>query len=148
MIAWDDYLEKLISVPDEMDGITLSFDGGDTNISVPAIVKSSILMLDKMVQHQGKRHVIVFPEREQTALIFSLIRAIHNIETGKIEKKYSIEDFVPGDKLKIGNAVVQFVGVSKMYDKQYMHIHLSDTDRYSFPVATAPIFKKQTQIDH
>lgn len=142
MIAWDDYLEKLISVPDEMDGITLSFDGGDTNISVPAIVKSSILMLDKMVQHQGKRHVIVFPEREQTALIFSLIRAIHNIETGKIEKKYSIEDFVPGDKLKIGNAVVQFVGVSKMYDKQYMHIHLSDTDRYSFPVATAPIFQK------
>ena len=101
MIAWDDYLKKLVSEPDEMDGITLSFNGGDTNISVPAIVKSSILMLDKMVQHQGKRHVIVFPEREQTALIFSLISAIHNIETGKIEKRYLVENFVPGDKLEI-----------------------------------------------
>ena len=78
MIAWNDYLEKLISVPDEMDEITLSFDGGNTNISIPAIVKSSILMLDKMVQYQGKRHVLVFPEREKTALIFALIRAIMN----------------------------------------------------------------------
>ena len=34
MIAWDDYLKKLVSEPDEMDGITLSFNGGDTNISV------------------------------------------------------------------------------------------------------------------
>lgn len=142
MIAWDDYLKKLVSEPDEMDGITLSFNGGDTNISVPAIVKSSILMLDKMVQHQGKRHVIVFPEREQTALIFSLISAIHNIETGKIEKRYLVENFVPGDKLKIGNAVVQFLGVSEMYDKKYMHIHMSDTDKYSFPVETAPVFQK------
>lgn len=142
MIAWNDYLEKLISVPDEMDEITLSFDGGNTNISIPAIVKSSILMLDKMVQYQGKRHVLVFPEREKTALIFALIRAIHNIKTGKIEKKYSVEEFVPGDKLKIGNAVVEFLGISEMNDKRYMHIHMSDTDRYSFPVATAPIFQK------
>ena len=142
MIAWDKYLEKLISVPDEMDEITLSFDGGDTNISVPAIIKSSVLMLDKMVQNQGKRHIIVFPEREQTTLIFSLIRAVHNIETGKIEKRYSIEEFIPGDKLKIGNAVVQFLGISEMHNKQYMDIHLSDTDKYSFPVVTAPIFQK------
>lgn len=142
MIAWDDYLEKLISAPDEMDGITLSFDGGNTNISVPAIVKSSILMLDKMIQHQGKRHVIVFPEREQTALIFSLIRTIHNIETGKIEKKYSVEDFVPGDKLKLGNAVVQFLGIAEMNGKKYIQISLSDCNTYSFPLDTAPVFQK------
>lgn len=142
MIAWDDYLEKLISTPDEMDGITLSFDGGETNISVPAIVKSSILMLDKMVQHQGKRHIMVFPEREQTALIFSLIRAIHNIETGKIEKNYSVDDFVPGEKLKLGNAVVLFLGTAEMYGKRYMQVRLSDADIYSFPVDTAPVFQK------
>ena len=28
MIAWDEYLEKLISVPDVMDEISLSYDGG------------------------------------------------------------------------------------------------------------------------
>lgn len=142
MIAWDDYLEKLISVPDEMDGITLSFDGGETNIPVPAIVKTSILMLDKMVQHQGKRHIMVFPERKQTVLIFSLIKAIHNIETGKIEKNYSVDDFVPGEKLKLGNAVVLFLGTEEMYGKRYMLIRLSDLDIFSFPVDTAPVFQK------
>ena len=130
MIAWDDYLEKLISEPDEMDGITLSFDRGNSNISVPAIIKGSVLMLDKMVQNQGKRHVLVFPEREQTALIFSLIRAIHNIETGKIEKRYSVEDFNPGDKLKLGNAVVEFLGVSEMNSKRYINIHMADIDKH------------------
>ena len=75
MIAWDEYLEKLISVPDVMDEISLSYDGGNTNISVPAIIKGSILILDRMVQNQGKRHVLVFPERERTALTFSLVNA-------------------------------------------------------------------------
>lgn len=142
MIAWDEYLEKLISVPDVMDEISLSYDGGNTNISVPAIIKGSILILDRMVQNQGKRHVLVFPERERTALTFSLVNAIHNIETGKIEKKYSVEDFVPGDKLKLGNAVVEFLGVSETQGIKYMLIHMSDTDRYFIPITTAPIFQK------
>lgn len=142
MIAWDEYLEKLISVPDVMDEIALSYDGGNTNISVPAIIKGSILILDKMDQNQGKRHVLVFPERERTALTFSLVNAIHNIETGKIEKKYSVEDFVPGDKLKLGNAVVEFLGVSEMQGIKYMLIHMSDTDRHFIPITTAPIFQK------
>lgn len=142
MIAWDEYLEKLISVPDVMDEIALSYDGGNTNISVPAIIKCSILILDKMDQNQGKRHVLVFPERERTALTFSLVNAIHNIETGKIEKKYSVEDFVPGDKLKLGNAVVEFLGVSEMQGIKYMLIHMSDTDRHFIPITTAPIFQK------
>lgn len=142
MIAWNEYLEKLISVPDVMDEIALSYDGGNNNISVPAIIKSSILILDKMVQNQGKRHVLVFPERERTALTFSLVNAIHNIETGKIEKKYSVEDFVPGDKLKLGNAVVEFLGVSETQGIKYMLIHMSDTDRHFIPITTAPIFQK------
>ena len=110
MIAWNEYLEKLISEPDEMDGITLSFDGGSTNISIPAIIKSSILMLDKMLQHQGKKHILVFPEREQTTLIFSVVRAIHNINTGKIGKKYSVGDFIPGDKLKLECEIIKQKG--------------------------------------
>lgn len=142
MIAWNDYLEKLISEPDEMDEITLSFDGGSTNISIPAIIKSSILMLDKMLQHQGKKHILVFPEREQTTLIFSVVRAIHNIKTGKIGKKYSVGDFIPGDKLKLGNAVVEFLGIFESQGKKYIHIHVSDTGMHSFPIATAPIFQK------
>ena len=82
MISWNNYVKKLISIPDEMDSITLSFDGGISDMPIPAIVKATILMLDKMVLNQGKRHLIVFPEREYTSLTFAVIRAIHNISTG------------------------------------------------------------------
>lgn len=74
-------------------------------------------MLDKMMQTQGNRHIIVFPERENTVLLFSLMRAIHNISTGRIEKKYTVDDFKVGDKLKLGNAVVEFLGISDMDGK-------------------------------
>ena len=142
MISWKNYVKKLISIPDEMDSITLSFDEGNSNIPIPAIVKASILMLDKMVQNKGKRHVIVFPEREYTSLTFAVIRAIHNISTGKIEKEYNIEDFVPGDRLKLGNAVAEFLGLAVINGIDYMQIKLSDTNRYSIPVASLPIFQK------
>lgn len=142
MIAWNDYLNELIQVPDTIDGIDVSYDEGKNKSSIPAIVKSSILMLDKMMQTQGHRHIIVFPERENTVLLFSLMRAIHNISTGRIEKKYTVDDFKVGDKLKLGNAVVEFLGISDMDGKKYMQIHLSDTDSYYIPVERAPIFQK------
>ena len=41
MIAWNDYLNKLIEVPDTIDGIDVSFDEGKNRSSIPAIVKSS-----------------------------------------------------------------------------------------------------------
>lgn len=32
MIAWNDYLNKLIEVPDTIDGIDVSFDEGKTEV--------------------------------------------------------------------------------------------------------------------
>ena len=142
MISWNNYVKKLISIPDEMDSITLSFDEGISDMPIPAIVKATILMLDKMVLNQGKRHVIVFPEREYTSLTFAVIRAIHNISTGKIEKEYDIKDFVPGDRLKLGNAVVEFLGIEKSNGIDYIRIRLSDMNKYIIPVAALPIFQK------
>ena len=108
-MEWSDYLKKLIEDENNFDGITLSLDGGVNVIAVPPIIRASIFMLDKMLENQGKHQVIVFPEKVQSIFIFSIVYLIHNIIDGKIKQKYDPHSFTPGEKLKIGNAVVEFV---------------------------------------
>jgi len=142
VIKWNEYIEKLLLKPDSMDGITLSFDSGKTIVPVPPIVKVSILMLDKMLENQGLRQIIVFPERKQTALVFALARVIHNIFIGKIEKDYAPENFIPGEKLKLGNAVVEYLGVEDIDGKNYLMLRMSNLDKYSAAISTLPMFQK------
>ena len=60
----------MTSHENDFDGITLSLDGGASVIAVPPIIRASVLMLDKMLENQGKRQIIVFPERNQSTFIF------------------------------------------------------------------------------
>ena len=141
-MEWSDYLTKLIESENSFDGITLSLDGGAKEIEIPPIVRASILMMDKMLEKQGKRQVIVFPEKQQSAFIFSLAYLIHNITAGKIKQKYDPHSFIPGEKLKIGNAVVEFVCFEFHEDKEYIKIKLGDNGTVSMVLSKAPIFQK------
>lgn len=144
MLEWNDYIDRLLSQKSSFDGISLSFEDSTTPVDVPPIVKASILILDKMTEHQGKFNIIVFPERIQSIFMFTLIRLIHSIAEGKIECAYSPEAFKPGEKLKLGNAVVEFVGVEKYNDKRRMRIKVVDhgTDLIiSAPVECFPLFQ-------
>ncbi|MFD1402998.1 DrmE family protein [Robinsoniella peoriensis] len=125
-----------------MDDITLSFDGGKTIIPVPPIDKVSIFMLDKMFETQGTRQIFVFPERKQTALVFVLARVIRNICSGKVEKDYTPEKFIPGEKLKLGNVVVEYLGVEEKAEKKYMILHFSNMDKHSAAISALPMFQK------
>jgi len=142
VIAWNEYIEKLLLKADSMNGITLSFDGGKTIVPVPPIIKVSIFMMDKMLEKQGTRQIIVFPERKQTALVFALARVIHNIFIGKVEKDYTPENFIPGEKLKLGNAVVEYLGVEEKDEKKYLVLHMSTMNKHSAVISTLPMFQK------
>lgn len=141
-MEWSDYLAKLIESENSFDGITLSLDRGANEIAIPPIVKASILMMDKMLEKQGNRQVIVFPEKQQSSFIFSLAYLIHNITAGKIKQKYDPHRFIPGEKLKIGNAVVEFVCFCFHEDKEYIKIKLGDNSTVSMVLSKAPIFQK------
>ena len=54
MLEWHDFVEQLLSEESSFDGISLSFDGTAHSVGVPPIIKASVLMLDKMITHQGK----------------------------------------------------------------------------------------------
>lgn len=142
MIEWKEYIEELLLKPDSMDDITFSFDGGKTIVSVPPIVKISIIILDKMLENQGIRQIIVFPERKQTTFVFTLTKVIHNILIGIVEKDYAPENFIPREKLKLGNAVVEYLGVEEKDKKRYLVLHMSNMDKHSAAISTLPMFQK------
>lgn len=141
-MEWSDYLKKLIEDENNFDGITLSLDGGANVIEVPPIIRASIFMLDKMLENQGKYQVIVFPEKAQSTFIFSIVYLIHNIIDGKIKQKYDPHSFVPGEKLKIGNAVVEFVCFEFYEGKEHIKIKLGDNSTVSMALIKAPILQK------
>ena len=88
MLEWQDYIAKLLSEASSFDGITLSLDDSSPEIGVPPVIKASILMLDRMQANQGKLNIMVFPEKLQSIFIFTLVKLLHNISEGKIEKLY------------------------------------------------------------
>lgn len=141
MLEWHEYVEQLLQSESAFDGISLSFGGDPNDIGVPPIIKSSILMLDKMIQHQGKYNIIVFPERVQSIFIFTLMKLMHNIAQGKIESLYNPAAFHPGEKLKLGNAVVEFMGLEERDGKPCLKIRLADLD-CSAPVEFFPFFQR------
>ena len=145
MLEWDEYVEKLLQSESVFDGINLSFDEDINSVSVPPIIKSSILMLDKMVLHQGQYNIMVFPEGVQSIFIFTLMKVLHNITKGKIERSYDPSDFQIGEKLKFGNAVVEYLGIEDHNGKTHLKIRLADLTN-SAPIEFFPLFQRTNTL--
>ena len=122
MMEWHDYIAQLLSQESGFDGISLSFEDSTHSAGVPPIIKASVLMLDKMIENQGKFNIMVFPERIQSIFVFTLVKLLHNIAEGQIKRDYDPDAFMPGEKLKIGNAIVEFVGIEETRDERRMRI--------------------------
>ena len=143
-MEWRDYIAQLLSQESSLDGISLSFEGVSHSEGIPPIIKASVLMLDKMIEKQGKYNILVFPERIQSVFIFTLVRLLHNIAGGQIKRDYDPEAFMPGEKLKLGNAVVEFIGIEGGSDGRRMKIKVLDngTDLIiDAPIAFFPLFQ-------
>lgn len=144
MLEWHDYVAELLSQESSFDGISLSFEDSAYPVGVPPIIKVSVLMLEKMIAHQGKFNVLVFPERVQSGFIFTLVKLIHSIEAGKIKRTYNPDTFIPGQKLKLGNAVVEFVGIEESENERKMKIKVADNGpdlTISAPIDFFPLFQ-------
>lgn len=145
MLEWHDYVAQLLAKKSTFDGISLSFEDNAHSVGIPPIIKASVLMLDKMIAQQGKFNIFVFPERIQSIFIFTLIKLMHNIAEGKIERAYDPETFKPGEKLKLGNSVVEFVGIDERNHAQRLRIKVVDkgTDLIiDAPIENFPLFQR------
>ena len=73
MMEWQEYISRILADSASFDGISLSF-GEAEEFAVPPIIKASVLMLDKMLEHQGQFNILVFPERIQSIFIFTIVK--------------------------------------------------------------------------
>lgn len=142
MIEWNEYINQLLSSGTDFDNITISLDEGLCSTEIPPIIKASITMLDKMIEHQGRLNLMVFPEKMQSVFIFTLMKLFHNISSGKIKSSYDPTGFTVGEKLKVGNSIVEYLGIEVRNGSPCLMIKLADLDKYSAPIDILPIFQK------
>lgn len=141
-MEWNEYISYLLSSENYFDSLFISLDEGQTETEIPPIIKSSIFMLDKMIEKQGRLNVLVFPEKVQSIFIFTLMKLFHNISSGKIRSNYDPTGFTPGEKLKVGNAVVEYLGMKETDGELYLNIKTADLETCSAPLSHYPIFQK------
>lgn len=144
MMEWTEYISYLLNAWDNSDNLSISLDGGETETEIPPIIKTSIYMLDKMIEKQGRLNVFVFPEKVQLIFIFILMKLFHNISVGKIKSNYDPTSFQPGEKLKVGNAVVEYLGMVEFEGDTYVSIRLADADSFCILPSYLPVFQKVT----
>ena len=143
MLDWNEYIEQLLSRESSFDGISLSIGDTTKSVGVPPIIKASVLMLDRMLECQGKFNILVFPERIQSIFIFTLIKLLYNISEGRIERAYDPEKFQPGEHLKLGKAVAEFLRIEERYGQKHIVLRLADLET-SAPIECFPLFQKTT----
>ncbi len=143
MLKWREFIDHLIDMTHKLKygRLELSLDGGISTTGIPPIIKSSMMMLDKMQQNQGRLNIFVFPERVQSIFMFTIVKLLHNISTGRIDGSYNPEDFAPGEHLRIGDAVVEFLGFEVYKDMNCMKIRLADADVIARP-ENFPFFQR------
>lgn len=140
-MEWQDYVSQLLSSRSSFDEISLSFDDSGETFSVPPIIKTSILMLDKMQSNRGRFNILVFPERIQSIFIFTLVELLYSISEGRIDSSYDPDAFEPGEKLRFGTAVAEFVGTEERDGQKCMILQLADL-KTSAPIDYFPLFQK------
>lgn len=143
-MEWSEYISYLLGSGKIFDNLSISLDEGHTVTEIPPIIQTSITMLDKMIEKQGKFNVLIFPEKVQSIFIFTLMKLFHNISSGKIKSNYDPTGFIPGEKLKVENAIVEYQGMREIDGKLYLNIKLADLDSCMTPLSNCPIFQRVT----
>ncbi len=141
MLEWQEYVSRILAGSASFDGISLSFESSEQDFKVPPIIKASILMLDKMLQHQGPFNILVFPERIQSIFIFTIVKLLYNISEGRIDHDYDPTSFSKGDRLRFESAVVEFDSIEETSTGMRMKIRLAENLTVSAPVEFFPLFQ-------
>jgi len=140
MLEWGDYIWMLLNQKCSFDNMRLYLNDIETH-TIPPIIKASILMLDRMISAQGQYNIIVFPEKSQSLIIFALIKLLHNINEGKIQKAYNPESFVKGEKLKFKNCIIAFNRIEVHNGVPYLWVDNADCT-VGAPIEMMPLLQR------
>ena len=128
-MEWGRYLQDILSEEDALDELNISMDGSTTRSEFPSIIKASVRILDKILESGNKKNLFVFPEKQDMLFLFMLAKVIHNLTDGKIRHNYDPSQFIPGQRVKLGNALAEFISVDVRDGKKGIWLKQSDLDR-------------------
>lgn len=128
VLKWSEYVTRVSKEESYLKGLELEYKERTTDF--PELVRTSVLLLDKMLKHQGMYNVFVFPEINETAFLFAIAKLIFNIESGKITGTYDPYSFVEGQKLKLGKSIVRFEKIVLGKEIQSRYRHFGDDEPF------------------
>ena len=117
-MEWENYVKGILSEKDALDELRVSTNGGVGQTQFPPVIRASVRILDKILESGCKRNIFVFPEKQHMLFLFMLAKVIHNLTDGKIGKNYDPSLFTPGQKVKLGDAVAEFLSAGEYDGKQ------------------------------
>lgn len=140
-MEWQEYVQELNSQHSVLDDILSTGNQDSVLFSAAPLVKASILLLEQMTQRLCSFTLMAFPAKEPILPELIKGKILYNICTGKVGTNYDPYTFTAGQKLKLGNAVVEFVKIVQEDGIDRIKVRLADLDGYSVPVETAPFLQ-------
>ncbi len=142
-MEWESYVKEILSQEDALDELSVSTDGGNTYEQFPPVIKASVRILDSILEDGGKRNLFVFPEKQEMLFLFMLAKVIHNLTDGKIAHNYDPSQFTAGQKVKLGDAVAEFLSMGEDEGKKGVWLRVSDLTRgYFCPIDILPVMQR------
>lgn len=142
MLKWNEYLYSVLKQSSSIDDLSFSSYDIASPIRTPPIIKASILMLEKMIAKMGIRNIFVFPEKSQAIMLFTITKLIYNIIEGKLRSLYNPHAFCPGEKLKYGNYIVEFLGIETIDGLLYIAYRTADYKAVKAPIDGLSMFER------
>ena len=138
---WEEYVGEIVERNSILDNVELTFDKQSNHIS--PIVKSSVLMLEDMIQAQGRHNIFVFPEAKRLIKEFLVAKVINNIDVGKIKMDYNPKRFQKGQTLTYKNCYFEFdrIEFDKIDRVEKICVKFAGNLIYGLPISYAPIFQ-------
>lgn len=151
MLAWNNYINELVSKHFELDDIVLKYCFEESHIT--PVVKASIQILERIIASKGKYNIIVFPEVQHLGFEFLIYKVIYNVFLGKIKMSYDPHNFIKGEHLQFIKCTVEFDCCKLDTDNiERIYFYVNDVkkdprgvqtkSRHGLPITTAPFFQK------
>lgn len=145
---WAEYIENTWKSSAHQNIASLSYKDECNQYVLPPISFFTSLIVSQLINKGILSSVIVTPQCGVASLMAVVYKIINDILDGTIGKIYDINLFEAGQKLKLGNCVMEFEGInlvqqdSRINDKQLRFwVKFSDT-RYGLPLSAVPFLQK------
>lgn len=142
-MTWEEYVKSIVNMPSCLDNLTFSLGDENLEFFVPPIIKSSILLNEKISDVNKNRNLFVFPETNQTANMFAVLNVVYDIAEGRTTKSYDPYSFIKGQRLKYKGCVFEFdsIETDKKDGKERIFLRLADVTRLGLPIEFAPFLQ-------